>query len=597
MKMKGKFWNKSIFWKDITRFWPLWVVEWILLQLAVTLPVYFGVLTCARERSWSKTEMLTNMKETLGRNLFLASFSGAIAIFAIVAAIFVFSYLFKTRAAYAQHSLPVRRESLFAIHYLAGLAVLSVPYIITYLFVLGINVSFGVGMTSQILLCLVETMVMILFFYSLACVVIMLVGNGSMAVTIYVVINFLYMGVMELINGISSEFCYGFYYGEVHYGEGVLEEMLTPVGYFANRAGVTDWYYINDMAEYREGTALINMEAFWQIVAFLFPTVVLIGLALLLYKKRPLESAGNAVAFPWGKWAFRMVFTLCSSLLFSMILYSLANTNIGEGTSYNRNFRVLFVLMIIGSALCYSISNMILEKTFFVWKKMPYSGMVAMVILSMVGMFYLKNTDRWYELPKVEKVEYLSLCINDNDDSMNTYDIDDKELIQKFMTIEKEIIELGRHIEFFSGDCEIIEFCYYGRTDSYDRAYLVPKDKTLLKKLQQLINTPDTICETVFGEDYAEYGSLYIALRESDYDVREIKNSQEMEMLYEAVIRDMKSGNAQIEGVTESVLGYMLVSPMGGEYEEHYAGEKEIPITEKCTNVLDVMNELNLEFQ
>lgn len=602
MKEKRKLWNKTIFWKDITRFWPLWVLGTILLQIAVTLPVFFGMKSVLADRSLATAERVQNMSMEMASCMGAVHWATAIAVVSLIVALYIFAYLFKTRSAYAQHSLPVSRVSLFFSHYTAGAVILIVPYLTAYLSLLVINQGYGLGLAPDILLCFVETLVMILFFYSLACAVIMLVGNGVMAVAVYGVLNILYTGVSLLVNTICSEFCYGFYYDEMFSWDNIFVEMLNPVLFFLNRVGINDYYYETVVLEdsYQRGKICINLGNFCEILLFLIPTAVLVVFALALYKKRPIESAGNAVAFSWGKRIFRVVFTVCGSLFFTNLLYAITSSD-WEGTySHQENFRTLLVFIIVCAALCYIISNMILEKTFFVWKKMSYIGMAVMGVVMIAGMFWAKNTDIWYKAPDVEKINMMELSIDQDGSRMNYYEIADKSMIKEFVELEQEVVEAGRKENVFSHEGETISVVYYGEDDFwYNRTYMMPiKDKTMLRMVEDYINKPDNLSRVLFGEQYDSLALEKIEVCQDVYGDGAESLGDAKEEVYRALLCDIEAGNVKVEGVKEDISYYFNIRWTGERIGggEVVTQDVVVPITDKCTNVIKVMKELKLEY-
>ncbi len=602
MKGMGKLWNKTIFWKDITRFWPLWVIGTILLQISVTLPVLFGIKSVLSNRLLTAGESLQDMRNELVFSMGAVFWPIAIAVASLLVAIYVFGYLFKSRSAYAQHFLPVSRVGLFLSHYVAGVVILIVPYLTAYLSLLVINQGYGLELASDILLCFVETLVMILFFYSLACAVIMLVGNGPMAVVVYGVLNILYEGMLLLLNSICREFCYGFYYDEMYSSDSFFAEMLTPINYFMTRVGVNDYYYQTIVVEesYYRGRVCVSTDIFCEILLFLIPTVILFVFALILYKKRPIETAGNSVAFSWGKWIYRVVFTVCGSLFFTGVLYSITHSE-WEGTySHQENFRSVLLLMIVCTILCYIVSNMILEKTFFVWKTMSYIGMAAIGIVVIIGMFWFKNTDIWYKAPDIKKVSCMQLNISPEDGGINLYEINDKTLIEEFIELEREIIEVGRKEKSFSHEGETVGVIYFGDDNYYyDRTYMMPiEDKTILRKVEDFINDPNNLGRVLFGEQYDSLTPNKIELLEDMDEYEGISLGNAKKEIYQALLQDIEAGNVKVEGEKENPRYYFNIrwsgEIIGGG--EIVMKEVIVPITDKCTNTVKVMKELKLEY-
>lgn len=80
-----------------------------------------------REYTGNTLNARSDIKESL------ISFTAVLAnpvflfVMAIVVAVVVFQYTFNSREMYMIHSLPVKRETLFISHYIAGVVMLMIP--------------------------------------------------------------------------------------------------------------------------------------------------------------------------------------------------------------------------------------------------------------------------------------------------------------------------------------------------------------------------------------------------------------------------------------------------------------------------------------
>ena len=114
MKSRTSLFNATVLKKDITRFCPLWII--------------FSVMQVMTALGSIGADLF------IGNNFIaynLAISTGTMAIqalfYALVCALLLFGDLFKGRLCNALHALPVRRESWFATHALAGLLFFLVP--------------------------------------------------------------------------------------------------------------------------------------------------------------------------------------------------------------------------------------------------------------------------------------------------------------------------------------------------------------------------------------------------------------------------------------------------------------------------------------
>ena len=117
--------NSPLFTKNMTRFWPVWAgygLIWMFL-----LPMKFFDIASSysdsQHRAEALKELATEVCQMLTPGVALS------AVFGLVAAMAVFSYLFSARSAYMMHSLPFDRNTLFFTNYISGLAFLLLAHL------------------------------------------------------------------------------------------------------------------------------------------------------------------------------------------------------------------------------------------------------------------------------------------------------------------------------------------------------------------------------------------------------------------------------------------------------------------------------------
>ena len=111
MKSRISLCNKTVFWKDIVRFAPLWV-----LYMAI------GLLTLMPDNEqgtvfiWSR-----NVSQNIGY------MSIVNLVYGVLCALLLFGELFDARLSRTLHATPVRRETRFLSHVLAGMCFSLIP--------------------------------------------------------------------------------------------------------------------------------------------------------------------------------------------------------------------------------------------------------------------------------------------------------------------------------------------------------------------------------------------------------------------------------------------------------------------------------------
>jgi ABC-2 type transport system permease protein len=120
------YFNSTLWHKSMHRFWPLWtvyLVGWLFLIPFLTLQQYFSYLSWVSDAELPirLLRLALNAPEMLQPGVWLAAGYG------LLCAMAVFGYLYNHRSAAMMHALPMRRETLFATQYLAGLSFLLLP--------------------------------------------------------------------------------------------------------------------------------------------------------------------------------------------------------------------------------------------------------------------------------------------------------------------------------------------------------------------------------------------------------------------------------------------------------------------------------------
>ena len=310
MRSATSYFNFTLFRKNLSRFWPIWGLYsliWLVL-LPVNLLTDGDYLTLARTR-------LIPLQ-------FVNGTSAALALafcFGILCAMAVFSYLYSSRSVGLLHALPMRREGLFLTNYLSGLSFMVLPNLAVFFLSLLVEAAFGVVVFSSLFTWLVTTSFYCLFFYSFAVFCAMFTGHILALPAFYGILNFLALGVSFLLGDMARRFLFGFT------GTSWLEQLaihLTPVAYLGS--GVWVDYYDGPAPSYEQVAYLSGLGRVF-LVGLL--GLVFAGLALAVYRRRQLESAGDVVSVPWVRPVFRYGVAFCCAIslgnLFNDIFYRL----------------------------------------------------------------------------------------------------------------------------------------------------------------------------------------------------------------------------------------------------------------------------------
>ena len=519
MKLRTSLFNGTVLKKDITRFCPVWII-YAVMQI---LPA-FGSLS-------------TSFVDVEHYNAYyLAIDTGAMAsqtfIYALVCALLLFGDLFKGRLCNALHAFPLRRETWIATHALAGVLFFLAPTAVVSLMYL----PFLGNLWFIAPLWLLAVTVMFLFFFSLAILCIMLTGSRFAASVIYMIINFF------------SMLCFWFvdtYYALLLPGLHIKNDIFT---WFCPATMLTNAEYFSfadnfvPTKDFPDGIISFQFQGFsdgWGYIGIVAAlAVAFFAVALLLYRKRNLESAGNFLVFPKTQPVFLMIFALAIGALFQSI-FALFGTGIIS----------MAIGMVIG---CYA-GQMLLRRTVKVFDKRSaiWCGVLAgsIVVTLIITAIDPLGLTRW--TPKADQIKAITIS-NDYHFATEEEEIDytylssaititDKEDIQALVSIHESILAQKAYSDearvFMTGPANPIHLTYH-MADGREvvRRYYVT-DEAIYQRLKPYFNTPQ------FLLGYQDFESFYNGVATVYLDGEALAPREAVRSLLEAVWADCEAGN------------------------------------------------------
>lgn len=364
MKSAQPLFSKALFYKNLQRFWPI-----LAAYIIVVLLFGYGIANSIPQDTVFDSDFFGDLIYRGSEVLVLL-----IALFSIVAAAAVFSYMHNSRSTAMINALPFDRKTVFFSNYLSGLFMIMIPLLILFLCLLGIGLSYAVLQIVPLLVWLLVFAVLTLLLYSLAVFMGLITGNIIAHLAFYGIANFLLVGVEFLVKGYLANFLYGF-----SNNSGYVFEIATPILYASNQR----YFYDN------------GQWGVW--IAYLLAALLLTWAAYLLYKKRKMENAGDVIAIHRLNPVFKYGVTLCSSLTFGTILI--------EAFSLEQNFAAAVGFFLLMGMVGYFTAEMLMQKTFRVWQ--TYKGLVVYGVLLVLVSISVYND--WYgyacRMPDADQVE------------------------------------------------------------------------------------------------------------------------------------------------------------------------------------------------
>ena len=221
---------------------------------------------------------------------------------ALVMGIFCFRFLHDPRECDIMHALPPKRRAIFMSVTAAGLTLLVLPILFSALlfgFIMQVN---GVFALLPILVYFLMLLSCAALAFGMAAFAAMLTGRSI----VQGILVLLACGLPFALEVLVKLYVQRFFFGYNTYGS-LWAENINPI-------------YL--LSSFLQGTStsfhLGQAPALWGYIAFLLIGLALIGLSLLLYRRRPVESAGEVISLRALKPILRLLLGfLCAAALYA----------------------------------------------------------------------------------------------------------------------------------------------------------------------------------------------------------------------------------------------------------------------------------------
>ena len=415
MKSKISFFNAGIFKSMLKRFWPLWTAYFAVWFMCLPLPLLVARLQGVKESA--VTVVTAAMKTSVEASVVSGFLMG------ILAAMAVFGFLYNSRSCGMIASTPVRREAVFCSAYLAGaLPVIAANLLIAvlnWLFTLSSGIEGACIFKMNAILFAVNSMEFLIFF-SISAFIAMLTANIVALPVLYLIFNFVFLGMEYVVRMLYGMFIFGY----SDHPDCVLE-FMSPLIYLFTRIGIN--------VNISTGSAAVSLTNWSALLGYIIAAVVFSVTALLLYRKRRMESAGDVIAVKSLRPVFKFCVTACAALCFGLLFFVIISTLF---TSLSMSMLVLSAGLIIGAFIGYFASEMLLKKSFHVFKG-SWKGFVITAVLCIVFAFVCVTDlfDLSSQLPDADDIEAIS-CSSES----RGVDIKNRSDIEALLKVNKAII-------------------------------------------------------------------------------------------------------------------------------------------------------------
>jgi ABC-2 type transport system permease protein len=574
MRSKTSFFNRTLYLNTITRFWPLW---------AAYLAIWLLILPLPLQASLRYTNGANTIYTVQSFVLNTAIYDGVIMsiIFAALAAMATYHFMYNARSINAIASLPVRREGTFLCSFLAGLSCLLASNVLVFLVAVAVEAAFGVLQIAYLLQWLAIVSMLILFFYGFAVLCAQFTGHLLALPLLYFLLNFAVVVLEYIVRAILSSFVFGMNSMDIKL------EALSPAVKLFDALGIEGNYTLLD-----SGETIVSSYYFtgWGVLGIYAGVgVVLAAIALLLYKHRHMETASDFIAVRPLRPVFKYCFTVGCGLVLGTLIFSIFLDN----NAVSNPLIFVSVCIAIGAFIGYFAAQMLLNKTFRVFKK-GWTGFAVTVVV-LIAFLVAFDADLFgYErrVPDAERVS--SVLIQSNGESM---EVSDPEQIAAVIDIHSGIVgnkaqheqygqQYGRYV-----DSRYVRLAYELKDGgTIQREYnVICTDEQLadpgsdIMKIQAFYNTPAAIAERkateipVTAQNVISASVEYFNREEAVYYQVELTPEEAEELYNTCIVPDMEAGN----------IGRVWIVTTQDYYETAYAASIYIDLAEKQMNTAE----------
>ena len=614
MQSKTLYFNKTLFRKNLMRFWPLWggaSLAGSLLPLAMIMEILHG-----SAGGISTPEMTAMFYTALGQ--FVPAVS---LIYAILCALAVWHYLYNPRSVSLYHSLPIRREGLFITNFLSGMAMTLIPYVVVGALTALASLLGGFLDPLGLLILALGVIGDSFFYFASATLVAFITGNPFALAGLYFIFHFLAAALEALLSMIMA----GFYFG-VDMAYSGFAEWLSPTIFlsrnvYADTITHLEPFTASDGEIYQnlvvDRAVLVNG---YLIALYALAGVVLAAAAWLLYKNRRSESAGDVIAVGWMKPVFRYGVSVCAALAGGLLFYSILFQDFYADMS-GENYAALpmALCMVLGGLLGFYIASMLLAKSLHVFRSTWKGALAAAVVAAaLCGAAAADPLGMVHWVPDAEELSSVSVIQNrltGGVPSCSGY-VEGPEAVGKVLDLHQAILAEHDAPRDQDGDeCSQVNLAYTlknGRVIHRRYTLTVPlsdaqTEGTALQKLAELVTDPELQRDNIFNRG-AENGTLtggYISslynLETEEYETYSL-TVDEAEILEAAILRDIDAGrfgkSVYLPQDEWQDTAYNACIELYYTYDEEEWGHQttyaDASISKYCTETLNALKELGI---
>jgi|GEM_PF-5524709 len=380
-----------------------WNIALFVVMLLIIYPLALSLFLRADfYNGYDPSEIAKNLISTYNRYMCFSAMGIIVAtLFAAIAAIHGFSFLYSQKKIDMYMSIPVSKKRQFAIIYVNGILMYCIPLAVSFFLCVLIGKSFGAAQSEAIKLTVMTFAINCLYYFAVYNVVLiaqMLTGNVVVTVLGALVLLFYENGVKILVLGYFRQFfnSYSKYSDDM-----LLKTLLSPIGIIISLFTKANVNADETVAKASQVFGAISFSVCHLTVV----SILFLIIAFVLYMKRPMESCSKAMSFRKTKTTIKRLI-IVPAALFTGLCFCMSTGN-------KNDVPVMLLGLAIGTVLCHCVIEMIYEfdiGAVFKDKRSIIYCLVAAGIIFAIFNFDIFGYNKF--VPASEKVESAGIFVN-----------------------------------------------------------------------------------------------------------------------------------------------------------------------------------------
>lgn len=516
-------------------------------------------------------------------------------VIAVLSAFSGFMYLYAKDKVDLYHSIPVRREKLFITTYISGFLIFIVPYALNLILFFIVTASSGLVNGETIrgaVMAMLLNSVGFLLIYNTIIAAVMLTGNmltGVMATGVFMG----FMPVLALaISAMQSEFF------KTYSGYGSNSDKLSKIS--------PAYGYYNIFEKYKMEEPVLKT-----ILIIIVCIVLIFAAALFLYKKRPSEAAGRAMAFKISELPVKFIIVVLSSLLGGLCFMSM---------NYSNGFIwFVFGIIFIG-ALSHAVMEIIYTADFrsAVANKLQFAGiMLVSLVIALIFKFDIFKYDAY--IPNQNNIASMAVSFNNIDNYMYTYERDSLGF-ERYVSADEFIMD-NMKIENTESAYKLADYAKSNNINRKEGAdsnrrwvntivkYVLKNGKEVYRSYMVYEDEASGLISEVYNDLQYKEGSIPL-LADDEASIESVgycdaydgeataltKEPDKVNKLLELYLEDMK-GLKYDEAKTELPAAILSFESVNRDYNRSYSNVYEYYVYGSFTNTIEYMKSLGAELK